>query len=213
MIHNLSGRTYVAYETNVGDLLVIRYLTRYNRYYTYRCELRGNRINWATCERVDTFYVCGIIRVKYCVNTTTTSNVYVEVTVCTDATEDDLNRVLSGCPRRNAITIPWDYLRRRTRRAVLAECRNWWMTDGIADVDNYLTSEAARMLDSARNWVAYCYNPSTNPELTFLDLLSDYVTEGEFIAWTDETRLMHARCTPEGRLINVRRVNRFMRCV
>jgi len=69
------------------------------------------------------------------------------------------------------------------------------------------------MLDSARNWVAYCYNPSTNPELTFLDLLSDYVTEGEFIAWADETRLIHARCTPEGRLINVRRVNRFMRCV
>lgn len=208
MRSNIVTRTAVGYETEEGDLLVIRYLTRYNRYYMYRCPLSGERINYGECVRTEPAYICYTLRVRYCVHSSSSSNVYVEAKVCQPVWEYDLNNMLSGCPRRNYIRIPWDLLRRRTRREVITECRRWWREFGYEDVNDYLDEIAQESARQVYEWVNTCFT-MTEP---FLDLLSDYVDEFESVAWRDETILRWCRCTPEGRLTNCVRSTRWLTC-
>ncbi len=194
---NIVGRTYVAYETEEGELLVIRYSIRYNRYYAYRCQYSGTNVAWNTCKRINLFFVCHSLRVAYCVHSSPSENVYLEAKVCLPVFEADLNRMLSGCPRRNYIRVPWDRLRRRTRREVLRECRGWWRTHGVEDVDDYLDGLADNARDMVYDWVNQCFTMAE----PFIDLLFDYLDEANSIRFDDETMLRWCRCAPGGFII------------
>jgi predicted Fe-S protein YdhL (DUF1289 family) len=151
-------------------------------------------VAWDTCRRVNVFFVCHTLRIAYCVHGSASENVYLEAKVCLPVFEYDLNRMLSGCPRRNYIRIPWIRLRRRTRREVLRECRRWWVSFGVNDVDAYLDSVADGARDMAYEWVNDCFT-MTEP---FIDLLADYMDEANSIAFTDGTILRWCRCLPGG---------------
>ena len=198
---NITGNYYTAYESNVADFLVVLYDVAGNEYLTYRCPLTGNRVDFLNCEPVESFYVCGINSVRYCVNTNTTSNIYLDVIACEGVNARDLNESLGKCPARLQV-MRWAYARRETRRRIYAECRDWFSNYGSGFINDYLDEVASRMITNAEQWVANCYNVSTSPDLTFLGTIADYVTEGEFISWSDETRLMHARCDVNGNPVN-----------
>ncbi len=197
MIINILGRSYVAYETNEGDLVVIRYSVADNEYIMLRCQLIDNRVDWNTCTPVDSVYICGVVRVRYCVNNNATSNIYLEAIKCEEVTIRELNQVLQRCPERSAIRR-WDLTRRRTRQRVRDRCRTWFRNYGSDDINNYLSDIGARMIEDVNNWINSCYTMSVSPGLSFISVIGDYLTEAEMASWRDETRLLHARCLPSG---------------
>jgi len=204
------GHAYIAFETSDGSLAVIIYDVRLNRYLLYRCEASEDRVDWGTCERERLIYVCGGLRVTYCVHSNPTSNVYIEAIVCIPVWEYDIDRLVQKCPRREFIRIPWGRLRRRTRREVRRECRRWFIRNASDVFHDFFVDMVDEAQRDAEEWVNACFTMSE----PFLDLLSDYVDYIGFLSWYDRTILRWCRCYPGGYIArnSCRSSRRWMVC-
>lgn len=188
MRSNWSGRFTTAFETIDGRAVLIRYRVPFNRYYTYVTRWGMYVPNLLEAVRIHEFFVCVTFRVKYCVRQSTTSNISLLVTKCRKVTEEELNEMLSGCPRRNYIRIPWRRLRRRTRREVMRECSRWWFSAGVKDVENYLDDIAEELEDEISEYVSTYFTGE------LLNLIGDYAEWIHEVSLKDETYCRLCRC-------------------